>query len=92
VIEKRDLKEVTDYGFDTVDRISSISGGRFAQLGLSPIWLCTLGRLRRGAVDSCLYAADRTALKGGKHTRKVKAIPGIGFILRLLEIFPVSLT
>ena len=65
-LEKEIESEVSDYGPDTVDRLSSVPSGSSAQLGLSLVWLCTLEHRRGSAAGRCCSAPDRPALKGSR--------------------------
>jgi len=57
---------VTNYGPNTVDHTSYVSGGCSAQLGLSQIGFRAIGYRRCGAAGRRYFAFDRSALSAGK--------------------------
>ena len=63
---KKTQREVTDYGLNIVDRLNSVSGGRSTQLGLSLVWLCTVGARRGGADYHRRLAPNRQTLRGAE--------------------------
>ncbi len=70
--ENKTRREVTNYGPAAVDHLSSVPRGRSAQLGLSLVWLCSLGH-RRGCADCPRhFAPNRPTLKGNERRTAIR--------------------
>src|SRR4029434_978705 len=91
ISKKETQREGTDYEPYIIDRLNSALVWRSTQLGLSLVWLCSLGYRGRGPDCRPHYVPNWTTLKGRavrlRHHDHVATNPSENTMMKQIEIY-----